>query len=94
MSEPTWDGQWSSPPPRKRGNEVWASRLAPVRERPGEWAKFGPFSYLGTSHQVAKIKRGVYGSGFDAYRTAIAGKDWIFVCFAGPALEIVAEEVA
>lgn len=44
---------WEDPPTKSRYG-AWAERLAPLRERPGEWAKFGKAN----SSTVTNINRG------------------------------------
>jgi hypothetical protein len=51
---------WEDPPPAMSGGHrlVWADRLAPLRERPGEWANLGEHN---TSIAV-RIRQGRAGS--------------------------------
>ena len=79
--EKGWDGQWVEGPPPRGPRMVWPQRLAPLRENPGMWARFGPYAVETTGHQVAAIKGGRYGPGFDAYRRAEDRQDWIYVSF-------------
>ncbi len=49
---------WEDPPVRVRGS--WTALLDALRERPGEWAKFGPYA---DAAQVAKdLRRGRRGN--------------------------------
>lgn len=75
----TWDGEWCEAP--GNASEVWPARLEPLRSRPGEWARFGPFALDSTRRQVRRILAGKYGAGFVAKRRTEAHQDWIYVCF-------------
>lgn len=78
---------WETPPPSKkggRGTRKWPQRLAALRERPGEWAKFGPYATAavasGSVRLIAKW------DDIDQFETAVRNIDresWLFVRFVG-----------
>lgn len=75
----SWDGEWVPElPPMPPTTGLWQSRLEPLTDRPGEWARFGPFA-PGAQAIVKRIRDGAYGPGFESCRRRIEGQDWIFV---------------
>lgn len=50
---------WEDPPEKTHGGggaPVWAKRLAPLRERPGQWANFGQHH----ASTVTRLRRGQF----------------------------------
>lgn len=59
--------QWGSPPPRERGAQgVWVKRLAPLRERPGEWCKFSGLAAPVANQLSRGAVKGIKAGEFEA----------------------------
>lgn len=49
--------KWEDPPPKKvKGGELWATRLTPLMERPGEWANLGEHSAASAGNLRGAVK--------------------------------------
>jgi hypothetical protein len=79
---------WEDPPVNVAGRKgVWIERLAPLRDRPGEWAKF-PDTNAGLAHNIKSGRLvGVEAGEFEtrAIRQGKSGKCDVYVRFVGKA---------
>lgn len=52
---------WEDPPESRQGRAPtsWAERLAPIMERPGEWARVQDFSYSSAWQVVSHLRKGL-----------------------------------
>lgn len=77
------DGEWveGPPPESKAGPGLWQRRLAPLRENPQRWARFGPYAMWSAGKQVSRINGGMYGPGFTSRIAREEDRDWVYVCF-------------
>lgn len=83
---------WEAPPPKVQGGSrpgAWSERLLACEERPGEWAKFGPYATaMASSGKFPMIRRaasrlGLPGAVEMTSRT-IDGEAWLFMRYVPP----------
>jgi F420-0:gamma-glutamyl ligase-like protein len=56
--------EWRDPPPHG-GNYAWEERLAPLKERPGQWAMVWPGDSKDAARNTANYVRRRYGVGLE-----------------------------
>jgi len=71
---------WEEPPPT---GGVWAQRIAPFLDRPGEWGRLRDDISHGTTHDLRlKVRRGALPAGLEFRETAKGarpGRAYLFV---------------
>jgi len=80
---------FEDPPPNGAGLEgIWALRLAPLRERPGEWARVaGPLTVSSAGSTARNLKKGDYSGcpkgDYEAVSRQVDGKAYVWARYVG-----------
>jgi hypothetical protein len=80
---------FEDPPPNGAGAEgVWSDLLAPLRERPGEWARVrGPLTISSAGSTAGNLKNGKYAGcpkgDYEAVSRQVDGKAYVWARYVG-----------
>lgn len=84
------DITWTDPPTNPRGGRrrVWETRLAPLRERPGQWARLDDCQGKRAYNVGQQLRKGGFAgidpTEFEAISRTVDGTVYLFVRYIGP----------